>query len=529
MRASAALSPVTAATLEPSARRPAAVRLPLFVFFTLLYSLSSMGRFNSTDGRDMYNTAVSLLLRHSLVIPSDIGTFVGRGGATYAKYGIGQSLAEMPLALLDHWARQLGLFTSAPQLFGSMTNAWITAAAIVVLYQLALDLAYTPRSALVLAMAYGLTTMAWVYAKLDFSEPLLTLTLLLAALGCIRFKLTGNLRWVAVAGIALGYAVLTKYAALALAPLFAVYLVLVWRASHRTKAPPARQKHLSLVLVAVGLPVLAGAIATLVVNWIRAGSPWVTGYVAYERPLNQSIPLTLNAAAALLASPRYGLIFFATPVVLGLAGFPAFRRRAQLEAWGIVVLCAATLLLYATYPTWYAGWTWGPRFLVPIVPFLMLPSAEIFIQRHRSRHMDLFMQMVLVLGLCEQLLGVLVNYRASYDLLPWALPQNAHVWEPWQSPLLNHLAFLPLSLVANLGVGFPVSDALTALVSVAFSQLEQFFRFFWFSLFPQPPVALVIGVICVALPLGVAGAPLARQMAAPDERTPASEPAMSGT
>ena len=121
------------ASSDASDRSSGAVRFPLFAFFALLYGLSSMGRFNSTDGRDMYNTAVSLLFRHSFAIPSDIGTFVGRGGASYAKYGIGQSLVEMPMALLDHWAGQLGLFTSAPQLFGAMTNAWITAAGVVLL------------------------------------------------------------------------------------------------------------------------------------------------------------------------------------------------------------------------------------------------------------------------------------------------------------------------------------------------------------------------------------------------------------
>src|SRR5215471_14070949 len=118
------------------ARRVDPTRRLLFAFFAALYGLSSMGRTNSTDGLDVYNTAKSLLLRHSLAISPDIGTFIGRGGATYAKYGIGQSLAELPLVQVDQWARQLGLFLSAPQLFAMMTNAWITAAGVVVLYQL---------------------------------------------------------------------------------------------------------------------------------------------------------------------------------------------------------------------------------------------------------------------------------------------------------------------------------------------------------------------------------------------------------
>lgn len=492
-----------------------ATRVPLFAFFALLYGLSSMGRINSTDGRDIYNTAVSLLTHHSLAIAPNIGTFVGRDGASYSKYGVGQSLVELPMALLDQAAHQLGLFTSAPQLFGSTTNAWITAAGVVVLYQLARDLAYPSKVALVTAAAYGLTTLAWVYAKLDFSEPLLTLMLLLAALACYRFKRTGGLRWVVVAGMAVGFAALTKYVAIVLAPLFAVYLVLVWRASVRDRVSRTRWARPALVLAVYGVPVLTGIAVALAVNWLRSGSPWVTGYVAYERPLNQSLPLTLHAAAALLVSPRYGLIFFATPVMLGVAGFVAYRRRAPLEAWGIAALGVTMLLLHATYPTWYAGWTWGPRFLVPIVPFLMLPSAEVFARSMRSPRMTLFVRGMLGPGIIEQLLGVLVNYRAGYDLLPWTLPQNEHVWDPWQWPLLNHLLLLPVSLASNLGFQIPATDVLTSIASAEFAQLEQFFPFFWFSQFPRPGVALLIGIACAAVPLGTSVWSLVRQIAAP--------------
>jgi hypothetical protein len=466
-----------------------------------------MGRINSSDGLDMYNTAVSLLVRHSLAIPPGYGAFVGRGGATYGKYGIGQSLVEMPLALLDQWAHALGLFVSAPQLFGSATNAWISALGVVVLYQLARDLGYGTRVALATAVAYGLTTLAWVYAKLDFSEPLLTLCLLLAALACHRFKLSGKLRWISAAGAALGFAVLTKYVAIALVPLFAVYLVLA--RSTGGKGPRGRQ---ALALGTLGAPVLVAVGSSLAVNWARSGSLWVTGYVSYERPLNQPVPLTLNAAAALLVSPRYGLVFFASPVLLGVVGIAAFRSKAPLEAWAIVVLGAATLLLYATYPTWYAGWTWGPRFMVPLVPFLMLPAAEVFGASIRTRRVRWLVWGSLAAGLCEQVLGVLVNYHAVYELLPWMNLPTAHIWIPWQSPLLNHLLLLPLSLVANLGVRLPAMGVSRALVSAAPAQVERLFPFFWFSRLPQPAVALLIGAICAAAPLMWSGAALARQL-----------------
>jgi hypothetical protein len=481
----------------------------LFAFCALLYGLLSMGRFNSTDGRDMYNTAQSLLLRHSLAIPSYVGTFIGRGSLSYAKYGIGQSLAELPLALVDQAAHTVGLFTSAPQLLASLTNSWITAAGVVVLYQIIRDLGYTRRPALATALAYAVTTPAWPYAKLDFSEPLLALALLLAALGAYRYATTDRARWAMLAGTALGGAVLTKYAAVALVPFFAVYVIVVAR---RHLAPTR-----TLVLqagAASGLPIAAGVVLTLLVNWLRSGSPWVTGYVDFERPFNQSIPLTLQAGAALMASPRYGLLFFATPVLLGAAGFRAFRRSHPLEAWGVAALAGSMLLLYASYPTWYAGWTWGPRFLVPIVPFLMLPAVEIFSAQGLLRHAAWWVRAALAAGLVEQLLGVLVNYRATYDLLPWAHPPTARVWQPWTSPLLEHLAFVPVSLVTNLDLHLPLSGMIWDAVNYALGRLAEFFPYFWFQRFHQPVVALVVGTLLVVPLLIGCGRELALRMTA---------------
>jgi 4-amino-4-deoxy-L-arabinose transferase-like glycosyltransferase len=481
----------------------------VFAFCALLYALSSMGRFNSTDGRDMYNTAQSLLLRHSLAIPPFVGTFVGRGGLSFAKYGIGQSIAELPLALMDQAAHALGLFTSAPQLFASLTNAWITAAGVVVLYQIIRDLGYARRPALATALAYAVTTPAWPYAKLDFSEPLLALSLLLAALGTYRFGTTGRARWALLAGAALGAAVLTKYAAAALVPLFAVYMIL----AARRRFALTRFRALRAA-AAFSLPIAAGVALTLAVNWLRSGSPWMTGYADFERPFNQSVPLTLHAGAALLASPRYGLVFFATPVLLGAAGFRAFRRSHPLEAWGVAVLAGGTLLLYASYPTWYAGWTWGPRFLVPIVPFLLLPAVEVFSAQGLWRQAAWWVRAALAAGLVEQLLGVLVNYRATYDLLPWAHPPTARIWEPWTSPLLEHLAFLPVSLLTNLGLRVPLTGVTWGAVNYALGRLAEFFSFFWFQRFPQPILALAVGALVAAPLLAACGRGLVRRMAA---------------
>jgi hypothetical protein len=115
-------------------------------------------------------------------------------------------------------------------------------------------------------------------------------------------------------------------------------------------------------------------------------------------------------------------------------------------------------------------------------------------------------------GLAEQILGILVTYRATYDLLPWAHPPTAHVWEPWTSPLLSQLLLLPLSLITNLGVRLPGTSVLAGLVNYAFDRLTQFFPFFWYGRFPQPFVALLVGGACLCVPLVAVGRGLRRAL-----------------
>jgi hypothetical protein len=76
----------------------------------------------------------------------------------------------------------------------------------------------------------------------------------------------------------------------------------------------------------------------------------------------------------LLADPSKGLFVFAPVLLLGLRALPISLRalgRAPAAALGLVPLSLA--LLYAGYPNWHGGFTVGPRYLVPALPFLVFP------------------------------------------------------------------------------------------------------------------------------------------------------------
>lgn len=76
----------------------------------------------------------------------------------------------------------------------------------------------------------------------------------------------------------------------------------------------------------------------------------------------------------LLFDPARGLFIFAPILLVALAALPRARRAMTREAFAaLLIVPIALILFYAGYPNWHGGWSVGPRYLVPAIPFLLFP------------------------------------------------------------------------------------------------------------------------------------------------------------
>ena len=475
----------------PPVRRAA---LSLFALLAGVYVLLTGGHVYSPDTTLMVGVSRAIVERQQLHVP-ELAESMGFGGSLhegrfYVKYGLGWSLAAAPGVALGHALAPLSppgeslIFdtptTAAGREFfaqqhvdpsgatpyrrlwyetrdftpafatwcASLTNAWVTAAAMVAMLLAALSLGAGLRAALPVVLLVALATPVAHYARTAFSEPLVGLGLA----GCLAAALRARDRpalWF-VAGLFLGTAVLTRVGTVVQAPL----ALLLWdrRAS-------------SLARATAGFVLPVGV--ALAYNAVRFGNPLETGYAGEVGSF--STPF-LEGLRGLWTSPGRGLLLYCPLVVPALFGLRRLPRAVALYVAGSLV---GLTLLYAKWHMWEGGWCWGPRFLVPALPLLALgllhvrplviapfalASAAIVAPSHVVHWHDYYQWLKRVALGAPELLPPFDHY---YDLLRWHL-DYAPLTRFWQFPvrdglLLPHALETPGLVLALLGVAAVVA------------------------------------------------------------------------
>lgn len=404
--------PTSSPTLKLQA---AAAALLLFA----VYWLTASGAFRSIDEQAVFAVSRNLVYHGRVdesslfwASPYDEQARVGLDGELYSKYGIGHSLLVAGAIGLARLIPGAGLASSA-----MLLNSLATALTAFFLILAAARLGYSARASVSLGLLYGLATYAWVYAKTLFSEPLVALAWTIL----VWLLLPGVTRGRALlAGVAMAAAVAIRPASIVLALPFAL---LLWE---------RRPAELLRRLLWYGLPIALTALALLAFNWQRFGDPMQFGY---SETFDGSL---LAGLAGFLVSADRSIFLFAPPLLALFWGFPPFVRRHGALGWRLLAIGAFTVILYSLWPVFWGGPVWGPRYVLPVLPLLLLltvPAVErAWQERGWPRWAMLF---VAVLGVAIQLPGVLWNSLPQTQQLGqrhplWTLrPQAAWLDVAW--------------------------------------------------------------------------------------------------
>ncbi len=352
-------------------------------FFLLLMS----GHIYARDEETLYQMTDGIALHGEPLVSPDVWGIVesaapSKHGLRPTSYAPGQPFLALPWYWAGRAVGALGGSAYAVYLsrFVVLTfNGFVTAATAALLFALALAFGYRARVGVALAVCFGMATFALIQARTFFAEPLTALLVLLAFFlmrQATSSTTTDRRRAILFAGsgLVLGSSLFVKIHAALFVPVLALYLFLTVFSSFRE----VRAWRQWRTLVSRGAWWIGGFVFPVVGlllydGWLY-GSPFTTGYG--DNPNVFTTPLATGLHGLLYSSGK-GIIWYAPPLLFALIGFVPFVRRFPRDGIAILSAAAINLLFYARLQYWHGDGSWGPRYLLIVMPWLLLPALPV--------------------------------------------------------------------------------------------------------------------------------------------------------
>jgi len=364
----------------------------------LTYALVDRGTIQ-LDGLD--NQTGDIAFFHSHYYLDKLPGFSYLATVPYALAKWSLRLPDHPLntpAALAHWDADYWVTLG--------TSGVATALTALLLIGLAVELGCRPRGALLVGLAYGLATPTYVYATLAYGHQLTALALLGSFLlirqrGGSTSRINGRM---VAAGFLAAYASVVELQVGPASAIVGCYLLATCAIRRRPL------KDLSAFVVGAMVPTCG----LLVYNQLAFGSPLDMGYFhhatkQFAEVHNKENPLGLlrpnwSLVVPLTVGLHRGLFFYAPILILAVPGWVVLvARRYWAEAGVSAGIAVAVFLVNLSYPEWTGGWSTGPRLLLPLIPFAMIPVAGLFALDWRGS------RLVVIVAITLAVAGFIVN------------------------------------------------------------------------------------------------------------------------
>ncbi len=372
-------------------------RIGVFVFLAswLTYGFLA-GDFQNSNSVTRMGLIFAIIDHHSLQLGEFARLTVDKAlidGTYYADKTPGQSFTALPFVAVLVWAARALGFAAQPVVDGRLssfyavatfvatffTSGLFTALAAAVVYRLARHWQASRAAALYGALGFAVATPMLGWASVLFAHAMAGACLFIAFAGIVlgaekparprRDAINGLLT-----GVLLGWAAVVEPTAAPAAAMIGAFGLWTLR-----RIEPRRQ---TVIAATALLGALVGLLAIALYNAAAYGSAFHIGYensiafpghhqglmgVSWPRP---------EILYELIFGGYRGILWFAPLVAAAPFGYwAAFRVLPIATALTLLGVPVAYFLAISGFVYWSGGWTTGPRFVVPSLPFLILPLA----------------------------------------------------------------------------------------------------------------------------------------------------------
>jgi len=372
---------------RPTAGMPQRQAIWIFLSFLAFYYFTNAGWYKIGDEIIMRAVAKQIAQKGQIGIEArqlpNLGSYhedavKGPNGLYYFKWGLGQSLVEAPFYYVYRmlWGipvhPSLAVFRFDSTIFSELMVIFLCPSAVSALgcalfFLLGLRLGFSNRLSLLLTLIYGLATVVWPFSKSLMSEATQNVAVLSAVYGSVSYASTRGRGWLVLSGASLGFALITKVVLVVTAPILIAYILFSCRSRNALRD----------LLVYFFPPFFAFLGIQFWYNWIRYHSLWKFGYDQGFDTLGFTTPLYVGLWGLFL-SPGKSFFLYTPVAILGLVSEAAFYKKRKWESLLFLLIVLGITLPHALWCSWSGDWAWGPRFLLTITPYLILPAGMFF-------------------------------------------------------------------------------------------------------------------------------------------------------
>ncbi len=291
----------------------------------------------------------------------------------------------------------------------------------VLFYRLAENFSGNRFNALALTFAFALATPAFAYSNLFYGHQIVAFCLFAAFYLLFHDRSNSRALSLIAIGFLCGWALITEYPSVLIVAgigLYALYRVRDWRK-----------------WIWLGLGGLPPLVLAALYNWTIFGTPLPVGYEYSElwQDVHQQGFFSITAPSVeaiwgITFSPYRGLFYLAPFLLLSIPGFFFFWRAKSYRAEFWVALWSVTIffLFNGSSVMWTGGFSVGPRYLVPMLPFLALPIIFVF-EAIRNRWLAIVVGLLAVVSWAivwiETIGGQSFPQNQATPLLDYSLPR----------------------------------------------------------------------------------------------------------
>jgi hypothetical protein len=477
----------------------------VLAFFLILNFISSGGHTDQWDGVVTFLITESMGIKHSPKLHPDIPTVSKSNPAdnvrTMVNYEIGNYKALtgkyfewlqksmpaeavystrsllLPAIAVPFYYAALPFLVSPILLVAFFVNSFIIALTSLVVFCFSLEIYGSKMIAFILSLIFGICSFALPYNTSLFPQPLQTLLIITAAFFIYKSlhfhssyicnyarqndknkskkgknKGSNNkeaIYFAILGGLFLGFSVFAHPTSIIVIPGFIVYSIFCMR--RNKKSLGSFLATLAMVLFLMSL-----------VNYLRFGSFTEFGYGSYMGTL--SFNHSWTGLIGLLASPGKGLFFYFPIVILLPIALKYMYKKNRWLSFLILYIVLVHWLYFGTIDDsesrfWSGAIAWGPRSLLPVLPFITLSFGTLLTHLKDRSFMKISIIALCAAGFITNLPGILVwsEYGTIYgwdkeQLYKASNSLEIMTWNPYYSPIILHMKVLVDDYVSDIPV-----------------------------------------------------------------------------